>query len=80
MLLTSIALGALPVAEVSVPQLDGTDNAPTLVARPTTAVTEPPACAEPTEPSVVATLLSPALTSVNAAAVESAAVAPELEK
>jgi hypothetical protein len=42
-LLTMIALGALPAAEVSVPQLDGTDSAPTVAARPIEADTAPPA-------------------------------------
>src|SRR5271166_6008014 len=41
-LLTRIALGALPVAEVSVPQVDGTDSAPTVAARPIEADTAPP--------------------------------------
>ena len=41
-LLTSIVLGALPVAEVSVPQVDGTDSAPTVAARPIAADTAPP--------------------------------------
>ena len=42
-LLTGNAVGALRIAEVSVPQVCGTDSAPTLAARPIAADTVPPA-------------------------------------
>src|ERR1700722_51970 len=77
--LTGDALAVAPFAEASVPQAGGTDSAPTLTALANPADTAPPTGAVPTEPRVVATLPSPALTSVNAAAVEWAAVAAEFD-
>ena len=77
--LTGNALAVAPFAEVSVPQAGGTDSAPTLAARASPADAAPPTGAVPTEPRVVATLPSPALTSVNAATVESAAVAADFD-
>ncbi len=77
--LTGNALAEPPFAEARVPQVCGTDSAPTLAARASPADTAPPSGAVPTEPRVVATLPSPALTSVNAATVESAAVAAEFD-
>ena len=81
--LTGNVLAEAPFAEASVPQAGGTDSAPTLAARASPADTAPPTgaelIAEPTDPSGPANLLSPALTSVNAATVESAAVAAEFD-
>src|SRR5271165_1834614 len=77
--LTGNALAVAPFAEASVPQAGGTDSAPTLAARASPADTAPPTGAVPTEPRVVATLLSPALTSVNAATAELATVAADLD-
>ena len=77
--LTGDVLAVAPFAEASVPQAGGTDNAPTPAARANPADTAPPTGAVPTEPRVVATLPSPAPTSVNAATVALAAVAAEFD-
>ena len=45
------ALAEPPIADAGVPQLCGTDSAPTLTARPTPADTAPPTGAAPTEPN-----------------------------
>src|ERR1700722_8229254 len=77
--LTGDALAMAPFAEASVPQAGGTDSAPTLAARANPADTTPLTGAAPIEPRVVATLPSPAPTSVNAATVASAAAAAEFD-
>ena len=76
---TGNALAAAPLRRPACPR----SAAPTARRRwppgPVAADTAPPTGAVPTDPRVLATLLSPALTSVNAAAVESAAVAAEFD-
>jgi hypothetical protein len=74
-LLTGAAL-----AGANVLQVGGTDSAPMLAARPIPADTAPPKWAKPIDPSVLATLLRPAPTSVNPVTESTAATAEFLAR